>query len=193
MDREAIAAHIKSHTYKTMLGEYDMRNQLLNQALYGRPVAGPLVPRGRRRRLSRLRLRDGQAEDKLGVTLIATRGAAKPRGSAKYRSPQPSPAVNGRGTFPHHSNSQNALKNLDTREDWKWPFAPRLSDHGGFTLRWKRIWPGITRVNVRPRKARLSSIARQPRRSRSSGIWVSTNGPAVNTTPIISSCTCTNA
>ena len=31
MDREAIAAHIKSHTYNTMLGEFDMRNQLLNR------------------------------------------------------------------------------------------------------------------------------------------------------------------
>ncbi len=31
MDREAIAAHIKSHTYKTLLGEFDMRNQLLNR------------------------------------------------------------------------------------------------------------------------------------------------------------------
>src|SRR5580704_17094809 len=31
LDREAIAAHIKSHTYKTFLGEYDMRNQLLNR------------------------------------------------------------------------------------------------------------------------------------------------------------------
>jgi len=31
MDREAIAQHIKTHTYKTMLGEYDMRNQLLNR------------------------------------------------------------------------------------------------------------------------------------------------------------------
>ena len=31
LDREAIAAHIKSHTYKTLLGEFDMRNQLLNR------------------------------------------------------------------------------------------------------------------------------------------------------------------
>ena len=31
MDREAIAAQIKSHTYKTLLGEFDMRNQLLNR------------------------------------------------------------------------------------------------------------------------------------------------------------------
>ena len=31
MDREAITAHLKSHTYQTMLGEYDMRNQLLNR------------------------------------------------------------------------------------------------------------------------------------------------------------------
>jgi branched-chain amino acid transport system substrate-binding protein len=31
MDREAIAAHIKSHTYKTLLGDFDMRNQLLNR------------------------------------------------------------------------------------------------------------------------------------------------------------------
>ena len=31
MDRDAIAAHMKSHTYKTLLGEFDMRNQLLNR------------------------------------------------------------------------------------------------------------------------------------------------------------------
>jgi branched-chain amino acid transport system substrate-binding protein len=31
MDREAIAAQIKSHTYKTLLGEFDLRNQLLNR------------------------------------------------------------------------------------------------------------------------------------------------------------------
>jgi branched-chain amino acid transport system substrate-binding protein len=31
LDREAIAQHIKSHTYQTLLGEYDMRNQLLNR------------------------------------------------------------------------------------------------------------------------------------------------------------------
>lgn len=31
MDREAITAHLKSHTYQTMLGEYDLRNQLLNR------------------------------------------------------------------------------------------------------------------------------------------------------------------
>ena len=31
MDRDAITAHIKSHTYQTMLGEYDLRNQLLNR------------------------------------------------------------------------------------------------------------------------------------------------------------------
>ena len=31
MDREAITAHLKTHTYQTMLGEYDMRNQLLNR------------------------------------------------------------------------------------------------------------------------------------------------------------------
>ena len=31
MDREAIAAHMKSHTYKTLLGEFDIRNQLLNR------------------------------------------------------------------------------------------------------------------------------------------------------------------
>ena len=33
MDREAIAAHIKSHTYKTLLGENDMRNQLLKGSI----------------------------------------------------------------------------------------------------------------------------------------------------------------
>jgi branched-chain amino acid transport system substrate-binding protein len=31
MDREAIAAQIKSHTYKILLGEFDLRNQLLNR------------------------------------------------------------------------------------------------------------------------------------------------------------------
>jgi branched-chain amino acid transport system substrate-binding protein len=31
MNREAITAHMKSNTYQTMLGEYDMRNQLLNR------------------------------------------------------------------------------------------------------------------------------------------------------------------
>ena len=31
LDREAIAAHMKSHTYKTLLGEFDIRNQLLNR------------------------------------------------------------------------------------------------------------------------------------------------------------------
>jgi len=31
IDRDAIAAHIKSHTYKTLLGEFDLRNQLLNR------------------------------------------------------------------------------------------------------------------------------------------------------------------
>ena len=29
----------------------------------------------------------------------------------------------------------------------------RLSDHGGFTPRWKKIWPATTRVNVRRMKA----------------------------------------
>ena len=31
MDREAITAHLKSHTYQTMLGEWDLRNQLLTR------------------------------------------------------------------------------------------------------------------------------------------------------------------
>ncbi len=31
MDREAITHHLKNHTYPTILGEYDMRNQLLNK------------------------------------------------------------------------------------------------------------------------------------------------------------------
>jgi branched-chain amino acid transport system substrate-binding protein len=31
MDRDAITHHLKSHTYETILGEYDMRNQLLNK------------------------------------------------------------------------------------------------------------------------------------------------------------------
>ena len=31
MDREAITNHLKSSTYQTILGEYDMRNQLLNR------------------------------------------------------------------------------------------------------------------------------------------------------------------
>jgi branched-chain amino acid transport system substrate-binding protein len=48
MDREAITAHFKSHTYKTLLGEFDVRNQLLNRLYtagqwqdgYFRAVAG---------------------------------------------------------------------------------------------------------------------------------------------------------
>lgn len=31
MDREAITAHLKSHTYPTMIGEVDIRNQLINK------------------------------------------------------------------------------------------------------------------------------------------------------------------
>jgi hypothetical protein len=31
MDREAITAHLKSHTYQTMVGEIDLRNQLINK------------------------------------------------------------------------------------------------------------------------------------------------------------------
>jgi branched-chain amino acid transport system substrate-binding protein len=31
IDRDAVTAHLKSHTYQTMLGEYDLRNQLLNR------------------------------------------------------------------------------------------------------------------------------------------------------------------
>ncbi len=68
MDREAIAAHIKSHTYKTLLGEFDMRNQLLNRLYTVGQWHNALVPRGRRCRLSRLRLRAGQAEDQLGMS-----------------------------------------------------------------------------------------------------------------------------
>ena len=48
MDREAIAAHIKSHTYKTLLGEFDMRNQLLNRLYTVGQWQGGVVPRGRR-------------------------------------------------------------------------------------------------------------------------------------------------
>jgi branched-chain amino acid transport system substrate-binding protein len=31
MDREAISAHLKSHTYQTLVGEIDVRNQLINK------------------------------------------------------------------------------------------------------------------------------------------------------------------
>jgi hypothetical protein len=38
MDREAVTDHLKSHTYQTMLGEYDLRNQLLDGCT--RPASG---------------------------------------------------------------------------------------------------------------------------------------------------------
>ena len=64
--------------------------------------------------------------------------------------------------------------------------------HGGFIRRWKRIWPAITLANVRRRKARASSIAPRPKRSKSNAISGWMNGLAANITPTISSCTCTN-
>jgi branched-chain amino acid transport system substrate-binding protein len=41
MDREAIAAHLKSHSYKTLLGEFDVRNQLLNRLYTAGQWQGP--------------------------------------------------------------------------------------------------------------------------------------------------------
>jgi len=41
MDREAIAAQLKSHTYKTLLGEFDVRNQLLNRLYTAGQWQGP--------------------------------------------------------------------------------------------------------------------------------------------------------
>jgi hypothetical protein len=46
MDREAITAHLKSHTYQTMLAEWDLRNQLLTRVYTGffHAVAGVNYP-----------------------------------------------------------------------------------------------------------------------------------------------------
>ena len=195
MDREAIAAHIKSHTYKTLLGEYDMRNQLLNrlytagqwQGDWFHAVGGvgypdfDYVP-------AKLKTSWAYSSSWRDGALCPVR--RPPRWEiGRYIS---SPATNGRG---HTPAIQAILKHAkkSQREDLRWPFALPLSDPGGFTPRWKKTWPVITRVNVRRRKARRSSIARRPKRFRSSAILVSTNGPAANIRPTILSCTCTNA
>ena len=73
MDREAIAAHIKSHTYTTLLGEFDMRNQLLNRLYTVGQWQGPWFHAVGGVGYPQFRLRPGQAENQLGVSLTGLR------------------------------------------------------------------------------------------------------------------------
>ncbi len=64
-DREAITAHLKKNTYKTIIGEIDVRNQRLNRYWTVGQWQDGYLPCGRRRRLQRLQV--GEVENRLGV------------------------------------------------------------------------------------------------------------------------------
>ena len=75
MDLPAITAHMKTNTYKTIIGEVDIRNQMLEQGLDRRPMAERLLPRRRRRRLHRLQA--DQSQDRLVSDRDQSPGAGK--------------------------------------------------------------------------------------------------------------------
>ena len=69
MDRDAITEYLKSHTFKTLIGEIDLRSQLQ----YRRSMAERLLPFCRRRRRRAIRTRSAAREDRLGVSISARR------------------------------------------------------------------------------------------------------------------------
>ena len=66
LDKKAITAYIKSHTFKTIVGDMDLRNQQMTRCLDRRPMAGWILPRCSRYRLHQLQA--GQAQDQLVIT-----------------------------------------------------------------------------------------------------------------------------
>ena len=68
VDREAVTAYLKSHTFKTLIGEIDLRSSVAEHRLYRRAMAERLLPFGGRRRRACVGACPRAGEDRLGVT-----------------------------------------------------------------------------------------------------------------------------